>query len=360
MSQSRRASTGSFHILTIAGIPIRLHFTFVLFMVFAVSSQSRAPQLAWLLPAIFGCVVLHELGHALTAKRFGIRTREITLYLIGGVAFIEGRPKPAQEFWIALAGPLVNVAIALIIYPFLVAKEGTALPLSWSLEGSSFLRGLFLSNVFLPLFNMIPALPMDGGRVLRALLAMRMGERRATQVAASIGQMLAVAAAVYGVYSQQIILLLIAVFVFLGAGQEVASSIGHSLVSGKKIGDAMMTTFATIGSGEPLSKAADLLLQSSQQEFPVVWGEEVLGLLSRDDIVRGIAQNGPSEYVAGHMRRDFRKLPPGAPLEDAMQLFSDDRSAVLVMDDERLIGMLTIENLGEFMMLEQVRSRQAS
>ena len=357
-NRERKASGGSIRIAKVAGIPIRLHFTFLLFIAYVaiVAQRTDSPQLAALIPAIFACVVLHELGHALVARRFGIETREITLYLIGGIAYIEGRPKPAEEFWIALAGPLVNVAIALVLLPVVYLVDGALPPFKFTIDGETFLRGLYLANIALPLFNMIPALPMDGGRVLRSVLAMRMNERKATKIAAAVGQVFAFLVAIYGLTTGNIFLLLIAFFVFVGATQEVASAVGYSLVADKKVSDAMITQFEVVGSGEVLGKAADLLMHSSQRDFPVVWGADVLGILTRDDIIRGYSSDGGNAYVAGHMRREFKKMTPDDSLTAALEGFSTDQLPILVMDGERLLGMVTAESLAEFMMLEEARA----
>jgi Zn-dependent protease/CBS domain-containing protein len=351
---------GSLRVATLAGIPVRIHFTFLLFMIYVwvVAEESGHSQLIALVPAIFVCVVLHELGHALTARRYGIETRDITLFLFGGVATIDGRPKPAQELWIALAGPAVNVLIALILLPFVYAQHGGLPRFTMALGGAPFIEGLFMANLFLPVFNLIPALPMDGGRVLRALLALNMEESRATRIAASVGQALAFGMAVVGLFLGSIFLLLIAFFVFTGAAQEVAASVSYSLVSGRKVSDAMVTNFRVIGSGELLGRAQEMLLEGAQTDFPVVWGEEVLGLLRREDIYRGLATTGAGDYIAGYMTRDFKRAAPEEPLEKVLETFArGDFAPVLVLDGESLKGMVTVENLGEFMTLQQVQSR---
>lgn len=354
---SEYVSPWSFRVATVSGIPIRLHFTFVLFLLYLIMvgyTSKEDAKFAILVPGIFVCVVLHELGHALTAQRFGIRTKDITLYPIGGVAALAGRPKAVQEFWIALAGPAVNVLIALILGILLVALNGKLPPFRLSLLGYSVLEGLFVANVVLPVFNMIPAFPMDGGRVLRALLAMWLPETQATQIAGGIGQLLAIGFGVFGLITFNVFLMLIAFFVFLGAGQEVSATVGFSLVSGSRVSDAMMTNFRSIPSNATLDDAAKLLLEGSQQDFPVVFEGEVLGVLNRDDLLRGMSGGGFGDYVAGHMRRDYKRLPPEEPLENALELFlQTDRSPILVMEDGRLVGMLTVENLSEYMMLRQ-------
>lgn len=356
-----QGSAWSFRIATVAGIPIRIHFTFVLMLMWiamlAYKQESRV--FAWLLPSIFVCVVLHELGHALTAKAFGVNTRDITLYPIGGIAMLESRPKPKEEFWIALAGPAVNVAIAAAIAPLLIFFEGKLPQVFTGLEGTSYLQGLFLANVYLPLFNMIPAFPMDGGRVLRAALAMVMPEHRATRLAGAIGQLLAMGIGFVGLMVPSIVLILIAFFVFVGAGQEVQVSLGYMLISGRKVRDAMMTKFRTIESGASLAQASAMLLEGSQHCFPVVFGDEVLGLLTREDIIRGLATEGPTAYVAGHMSREVTRLSPDQPLEVVLEglSLSDGRPALVFDEEGRLVGLVTAENIAEFLMVQQALRR---
>lgn len=359
-SQSAPATPWSFRIATIAGIPVRIHVTFLLLIVYiiAVAQNPQGRPLAILLPFVFLSVILHEFGHALTAKHYGIGTKDITLYPIGGMAVLTGRPKPHQEFWIALAGPLVNVGILVVVGAVIFAMRGQLPNVLSPLHEQSLLEGIFTVNVILPLFNMIPAFPMDGGRVLRALLAMKLPETTATQIAGVIGQIIAVLFGMIGILYGMIVLVLIAVFVFLGAGQEVQSAIGLSLLAGKRVGDAMMTDFRIISGGQTLEEISQFLLAGAQQDFPVAYGDEVYGVLTRDGLMRGLAQHGGHEYVAGHMRRDFPQLSPFEPLEAALTVFSQgDRGPILVMDNGRLAGILTMENLYEFMLLQQARGR---
>ena len=188
--QPRRPnSPWSFQLLKVAGIPIRIHFTFLLLLLWIFLLGGQSVSMVLFMVAIFGCVVLHEFGHALVAKRYGVQTRDITLYPIGGVAMLQGRPKPYQELWIALAGPAVNVVIAIIL--MIVSLATKARPAAFTIimgPNSSLIDALYTSNLWLAGFNMIPAFPMDGGRVLRALLGLRLSEARATQIAGSIGQ----------------------------------------------------------------------------------------------------------------------------------------------------------------------------
>lgn len=363
MSHPRRraGSPWSFRIATIAGIPVRVHITFLLFLfwLLLLSGDSGNRMFTLLVPSIFVCVLLHEFGHALVARAFGVKTRDVTLYPIGGVAMLESRPKPKQELWIALAGPMVNVVIAGGLAPAVVAVDGALPRIFGDLEKATYLQALFATNLLIPLFNMIPALPMDGGRVLRALLALRLPEVQATRISGGIAQLAAMGMGFWGLLSQNVFLVLIAMLVFIGAGQEVQSSVGMALIEGRRVADAMLTKFHVLSSGASLSEAADLLLNVSQSAFPVLVGEEVVGLLTREGIVAGLASQGTSAYVAGHMTREFQRLSPDQPLEDALRAITGANGVpALVFENEKLLGLVTPENLGEFMMVQQALRRR--
>jgi Zn-dependent protease/CBS domain-containing protein len=361
-SESRKTgSSWSFPLLKISGIPIRVHFTFVLFLVWiALSRGGGTSGVYWVafVIAIFVCVLLHELGHALVAKRFGVMTQDITLYPIGGVAMLDGRPRPRQELWIALAGPAVNLVIALALLPIVVTKRVDIANVAELHTPGAFLSALCAANITLAIFNLIPAFPMDGGRVLRAALALNMPERRATQLAAGFGQFLAICFGFVAVLTGNLIFFIIAAFVFLGAGQEYSMTVTRSFLEGHQVAEAMVVHFATIESGAPLATAAEMLLGGTQHDFPVVVGEEIVGILSRNDIARGLATDGPTGFVAGFMQREFKITSPEAPLEAAYDLFArSDNSPVAVMSDEKLVGLLTQENLSEFIMLAHATSQ---
>lgn len=347
-------SPWSLRIATVAGIPVRVHFTFflLLFWVAWVPRQGGAGHSVALVLLVFLCVVLHEFGHALMARRFGIETRDITLYPIGGVASIKARPKPVPELWIALAGPAVNVAILFVLTPALVLT-GDLRPEQIQEGNFTLLQGIWVANLMLVVFNMLPAFPMDGGRVLRAALSLRMGSDRATQTAAAIGQGFAVLFGLIGIFTGMLVLILVAFFVFLGAAQEAMATSNLTVVEGRRVSEAMMTRVATIGNGLTLNSAAQMLIQGAQQDFPVVMGGEVLGILTRQDLARGLSKTGAHAYVAEYMDRNLKVLQPHEPLERVFELMQNDRTPVLVMADGRLIGMVTAENLSEFIMLEQ-------
>ncbi len=243
----------SWKIGSFAGIGVYIHATFLLIIALVGFSywqqtQTLAGTMEGILFTIilFGCVVLHEFGHALTARRYHIKTLDITLYPIGGVARLERMPdKPLQELWVALAGPAVNIAIALVLLLWLVIANTLAPVANMNNVSGSFIERLLMVNVSLVLFNLIPAFPMDGGRVLRALLAMRMDYTRATQIAATIGRGMALLLGFAGLFSNPF-LVFIAFFVWFGAGQEASLVQLKSSVGGISTGRAMLTDYQVL------------------------------------------------------------------------------------------------------------------
>ena len=358
-SRPPNPSPWSVRIATIAGIPVRIHFTTLLVLVYlAIVDVRNGGGFRWpgFLVLLFLCLLAHEFGHALTARKFGVKTRDITLYPIGGLAMLESRLKPRDEFWVAIAGPAVNFAIAALLslaMPFLgewVTMRGGRI------QGVPFVPALIGANLGLALFNLVPAFPMDGGRILRAGLAMRMPEDKATRIAANIGQTLAIVAGVAALFQGEVGLMLVAFFVFIGAGAESASVTQNVLLDGHILRDAMQTRFRTIPSGATLDDAARMLLEGSQHDFPVVAGDETIGILTRQNLVRGLASEGPSAYVAGFTNREPCTGHPNLPLGQALDLMApDENSPILVMEEGRLLGMVTRENLSEFLTLENVR-----
>ena len=341
----------------ILGVPVRLHFTFVLLLIFIVTLGARGGESAAFsaiyILSLFTSVLLHELGHAGVSKRYGIRTLDIVLYPIGGVARMERTPKPPEELWIALAGPFVNVLIATALFAYLgYMRADVNLTSLANPSDANLLARVAIGNLILAGFNLIPAFPMDGGRVLRALLARKQSEEQATRTAASAGRMFAILIGMYGLLSMQFMLVFIAFFVYLGATQESAALIGRSLTEGVPVRKAMVTEFRTLEHGTTVREAANMLLATSQQDFPIVLGEQVMGLLGRNALLRGMAVDGPDAYVAGIMDRNFPRVSPDESLTQAIPLLTQT-SCVLVMDQERLLGLLTRENLSEFMMLRR-------
>lgn len=348
------------------GIDVYLHVTFILFLAFigyahVAAGQSPRAALEGVLffCSVFGCVLLHEFGHALTARRYGIRTRDITLLPIGGVARLERMPdRPIQELWVALAGPAVNVVIACFLVLLLLITGQRVGADAFSLARGSFAGRLLVVNVVLVLFNMIPAFPMDGGRVLRALLALKMNYARATQIAASLGQGIAMVFALFGLNSLlggtgNPLLLFIALFVWIGASQEAGMAQFRVTLSGATVRDAMVTNYFTLHPAESLARAVELVMAGSQQDFPVVEDRRVVGILTRQRLLSGLSEHGKSAPVTLVMERQFPVLNPRQPLESV--LASQDHRAlslVPVLEHGELIGMLTWDNVSDFVLIQ--------
>jgi Zn-dependent protease/predicted transcriptional regulator len=354
------ANPWAFKIGRVSGIPIYLHFTFVLFLLFiGLGGREMLPNLLFVL-SLFACVALHELGHALVALRYDVPVADITLYPIGGIARIERQPEPRQELWIALAGPAVNVVIAGAL-ALILAATGWLEPLNLALDvRGNWAQNVMEANIQLALFNLIPAFPMDGGRILRSLLSMKMPVERATAIAATVGQTLAILAglAALTVLRGAWTLLIIAFFIYIGAGQELLITRRDKLVRNVLVREAMLSEVHTLSQGATYREAADLLLATSQQDFPVVLGDEVYGLLSRDALLRGLASEGPDSYIASGMAREFLRVHPDDDLREMLQQMQEASRPALVFDGDTLVGMVTQENLMEFMVIRQITSGQ--
>jgi Zn-dependent protease/CBS domain-containing protein len=362
--EKQTAIVGSIGVLRVFGVPIRLHFTFILLLIFLISIGLGQQQSGWMIVlyvlALFASVLLHELGHAMVALRYGIRTLEIVMFPIGGLSRFERLPKAREELWIALAGPMVNLLIGCAIGAWQIRQNGFV-PIGQLLEptDANLAQRIAVGNLFLAAFNLLPAYPMDGGRVLRAFLALSRPQEEATQIAARAGQWLSAGMGLYGLLSANFMLVFIALFVYLGAVQEGAAARGRTLTMGFPVRAAMITDFRTLSHGDSIRDAGNLLLSTSQQDFPVMHGEQVIGLLTRSALMRGMLTAGPDGYVAGSMDRDFIRLAPELDLSEAMTQMGSGSSCALVMDGERLLGLMTSENLSEFILLRQVSLAQS-
>ncbi len=341
------------------GIRVYLHATFLLLVGWIALThfiQGRTLQSAvagaLFTGAIFLSVLLHEYGHALAARKFGIGTRDITLLPIGGVARLERMPEePKQELWVALAGPAVNAAISGALFVLLMAA-GALQPLSGlSATGGPFLERLMIANVFLALFNLLPAFPMDGGRVLRALLATRLPYVRATKIAGFLGQGMALLFGLAGLFGNPF-LLFIALFVWIGAAQESAAVEAKSALGDVPVGSAMITDFQHLSPGEPLSRAVELVLAGSQQDFPVVDGQRIVGILTRSELILALAQYGQEEPVGEVMTRTFESADIADTLQSAYERLQTGLAPALpVTRNGRLAGIITAENVGEYLLI---------
>jgi stage IV sporulation protein FB len=350
----------SVNIGRIAGTTIRIHVTFLLFLIWiwGASYVAGGTAAAWsgltFMLLLFVCVLAHEYGHILTARRFGIRTPDVTLLPIGGVARLERIPEdPWQEFLIAIAGPAVNVVIAIL----LVALAGADLSPQklGAIESAqvSMIDRLASVNLFLALFNLLPAFPMDGGRILRALLATRLGFARATEIAASIGQWFAFALGFLGLFGNPM-LIFIAIFVYLAAASEAQLAAVRTMARGVPVTAAMMTQFATLTPETPIEEAVTTLLRTSQTEFPVIDpAGRLSGILGRNDIIRALKEHGPDAPVSAVMSIEIPTVDRRACLDEAFRILQEKSApAVGVIDSAgRLLGLLTTETIGEMLMV---------
>ena len=351
----------SIPIFRVAGIQLRIHITFLLligwvaFAYYAHGGSPAAVSGVLFILLLFACVVLHEFGHALAGKAFGINTPDITLLPIGGVARLERIPdEPLQELVIAAAGPAVTALIALGAF---VGGGSWDYPPTVKTNIPDL---LFTINVVLLLFNLLPAFPMDGGRVLRALLATRMTYARATQVAATVGQGFAFVFGFIGLLFNPF-LIFIALFVYIGASQEAALAQMKDVSRRFPVSSAMVREFRTLSEDSTLEEAVDALLATSQHDFPVVNAAgDVAGLLTRQDLIGALRKNDPALRVGNVMRRDIPTVTTGTRFEDAFRIMQEcNCPAVPVLDRmKRLVGLLTPENVTELMMVQSAMPRR--
>lgn len=343
-----------------AGIDVFVHATFLLLVVWVYlenqqsggSFNSFLHSLLFLL-TVFAIIVMHEFGHALAARRYGIRTRDITLLPIGGVARLERMPEePRQELVVALAGPAVNLAIVILLTLVLTPAALLGSLREMHLPGGAFLLRLLWVNVWLIVFNMIPAFPMDGGRVLRALLAMFTRDyNTATQIAARIGQGMAILFFIAGAFlGWNPMLILIAVFIWFSAGGEARMVGVRAALSGLTIARVMIPQFQTISPRDPLASVVTHILAGFQHDFPVVDSGHVVGLLPREDLIAALKQRGDDTPAGEIMRRNFLTAHPSEPVEAVLARMQPSHCAtIVVVHAGQLVGLVTSENLSEFM-----------
>jgi Zn-dependent protease/CBS domain-containing protein len=357
----------SFRLFRVKGIDVKIHLTFLLILVWAAyrwgtltgTTQGALFGIVVML-LLFLSVILHELGHSFQALRFGIPVKHITLWPFGGVAQIERVPEePRQELQIAIAGPLVNVTIGFGLLLLYLALQGQGWlgvePLYQAfgeVSGQGMLAYLIAANFVLALFNLLPAFPLDGGRVLRALLAMRIDYAKATRWAVTIGQSLAWGLGLWGFMSGSWTLILIAIFVYMAGGQEGRSTEIKHLLGEFEVGQAMSRQVQTLSPADPLSRAVDLTLQSMQSDFPVVEGDRVVGFLTERELLAGLQRFGLDQTVQNIMRTEFPETSAGTRLFDAQQQMATAQvHAIPVIEDGRVAGLLTAADINEALRL---------
>ena len=351
----------SFLIGRLFGTEIRIHATFFLLLLWIAIAAAQeggvasAVENVVFILALFACVVAHEFGHILMARRYGIKTPDVTLLPIGGMARLEKIPeRPWQEIAVSVAGPAVNVVIWLVITIILGAQATLGGLEDIADPTIGFLARLAAVNIFLVVFNLIPAFPMDGGRVFRAALALRVGRVRATRIAAGSGQIFAFLFGLFGLISGNPMLLLIAVFVFIAATSENSDVSMRAIAKTMKARDAMITRFETLAENDPLQTAADALIGTTQHEFPVRdQSGHIVGFLDRQAIFAAVTKDDAQGRVTDHMTKGIPSVDENAPLQTALDhLFQSGTLAVAVNDETGAMqGYITRENIGELMVV---------
>jgi len=338
---------GSFRLFKVFGISINMHITFILLLFLFLAGGVK-----WLfiLVGIFFFVTLHELCHSLVAKKFGIKVREITLLPIGGVASMTKMPeKPMHEFLISLAGPMFNIMVIVVFFlplKYILGDEVLFHPLSaatWPLT----IAYVYWINLVLAVFNLIPAFPMDGGRIFRALLATKLGIRKATRIAVSLGHLFALVFAYFGITRMNFILVIIAVFIYTAAsGEEMQVNVKETLKK-FRVRDILPQDFVSIKPDATLGNVLETVFHNRQEDFPVVADGKMAGFITRKDLVTGLHQFGKDKTVSEVMRKDFPKVKDTDTLVKAQNVMqANGVTALPVLKDGDAIGVITIEDIG--------------
>jgi Zn-dependent protease/CBS domain-containing protein len=352
---------GSFKLGKLANISVFIHWTFFILLGWIVFNDIQSGleivQIFWSISfilSIFFCVTLHEFGHALAAKRFGIKTKDITLLPIGGLARLESIPeKPNEELIVAFAGPFVNIVIVILLYPLVhfTMVDTNSMEQITSISSKNFLFNLMIINLWLVIFNLIPAFPMDGGRVLRALLSYKMERHRATALAARIGQILAIGFVILGFYSNPF-LIIIGVFITLAAQAEIEYTQAKSMLKGYTVNDVLMKQYQTISPVETIKVAVNKLLNGQNKSFLVMDDKQVVGTLNRDEIIKALSNAEENSTIYNVMNKKIISLKAELPLEDAWQIIQGQQMLMPVYSNNQLIGTLDTENILEFIMIK--------
>lgn len=360
---------GSFKLGNIAGIDVFLHWTFSLLIIYIVYINYKAGQnivqMAWsvlFIICVFATVLLHELGHALTAKKFNIKTYNITLFPIGGIASLEKLPeKPSEELMVAFTGPMVNIVLALILSLFIHYpnnSEEMMAQLSGGINSNNFLLNFFLVNMALAVFNLIPAFPMDGGRILRAILSYKLKRNVATKIAARIGQILAIGFIFLG-FTYNPFLIFIGIFVIMAAQIETNYTESKYLLKGYKVRDVLMKQNPIIDCNETIDTVVKLMLDSQNKYFLVTKNGILLGTLNRNQIIEGLSKKDEEANLSSIIDKNLIYLEANSLLEDVFELIYKHKSTLmLVIEDNRFIGTLDMENLLEFILINEVKAKK--
>ncbi len=345
----------SLKLFAIRGIDIRLHFTFPLILLwaalqFGLINGSLAG--AWLgvivISLLFVLVTLHELGHSFAALHYGVPVEQIMLSPIGGIAQLQRMPeKPIQEFVIAVAGPAVNLVAAVVMLLFVPLLNLTAVDFATVLSGGAGLTGtavfayVFTYNIFLAVFNLIPAFPLDGGRIFRALLAMKLDYVRATTIAATVGRLVAVMLGIYALFNGGIFLVFIAFFIYMAAGQEASYVRQRGALRGFHVRDVYSPAAYTVTPYTTIQQAVNLMMISGQGSFPVVQDERLEGFITQRDLSHAIQTRGGHAWANMIMRRNVEPVTPAMPILDVQErLHEEQLDALPVVENGRYAGLI--------------------
>jgi Zn-dependent protease len=360
---------GATKILTIRGINIFVHWTFLFLISWVVLVNARVgnniPALGWSLIfilAVFACIALHELGHALMASGYGIKAKNVVLLPIGGIASIEKFPdNPKQELMISLAGPMVNIVIAALLLPliqpytpFWEYRTGASIT-----HGHDFLYNLHVANVGLALFNLIPAFPLDGGRILRALLGLRTNYVRATAIAAYVGKIIALGFIVTGILFTNFILPLIGIFIILSAGMEEYYLRLKSLVKGIKLKELLMYDYNSLQSNTTVKEAASVLMNNHSKYYVVMEGANPIGSVNRMEIIKAIAEKNYEEPIGNLVRKELTCFDSDQPVDSVLEKLADNDERIYpVMDHKQFAGVINFNHLIEYLLIHKADSKE--
>lgn len=359
----------SFKVGTAFGIELRIHVTFFLILLWAAyiwgveynQGVAGAFYGALVISILFACVVIHELSHSRMAQHYGAEVASITLLPIGGVSLLKKMPEgPAKELAVSIVGPLSNIVIGAVLgvvyaalpgkTPLATTDQFTEVITGISLQG--FVLYMLLINFTLAAFNMIPAFPLDGGRVLRSILAKRMSYVKATRTAVLVGQMFAFALGIAGLLLGTWLWIIIAIFIYMGAEQEGAGAEMKTVLSRLKVGQAVTGRVKTLSPDDLLGDVVAIVIHSYQEDFPVLLNGQLVGILTRSNLINGLHRLGPGGRVSQVMERDFPVVTTDAPFSEAYEKMNQARlKAVPVMVNDRLVGMITLEHLSDVFML---------
>lgn len=341
---------GSIKLFEIFGISVNIHITFLLLPLFFLIYGGFKSMVLVLI--VFACVTIHELTHSLAAKRFGIKVRDITLLPIGGIASMSKMPEsPKQEFIISIVGPLSNIILASLLY--FIFYHAPWMPKSIlrnPIMGDTWLHTIALIpwiNVMLAIFNLLPAFPMDGGRILRSFLATKIDYRRATKIAVNIGHVFAIFFGYIGFVNKHPLLILIAIFIYMAASAEESHVNLKATLKGFRVKDVLSSQFLTLDKSTPISRVLELIFHTHQEDFPVMEGNNMVGFVTRSDIILAMHKSGSTTLISDIMRTNMPAVTPEDKLLKVQRIMEENQvKALPVVRHSSVCGVITLEDIG--------------